>query len=120
MRDFRRLDVWQSAREFTADVYRVTRTFPREEVFGLTGQLRRAAMSIGANIAEGAGRSSDKDYARFIRYAAGSANEAEHHIILANDLGLLGDEDSSRLAQTATTIRAMLTRFHQRLSSRQT
>ena len=117
MRDFKRLEVWQRARSFTRDVYRATAGFPTEETFGLTAQLRRAAGSIGANIAEGAGRSSDLDYARFIRYAAGSANETEHHLILASDLGYLDGEEATRLGHDAAAIRSMLTRLSQRLSN---
>ena len=87
MRDFRNLRVWQEAHHFTVSVYKLTREFPREELFGLTSQLRRAATSIGANIAEGAGRNSLKEFARFLDIAAGSASECEYLLILATDLG---------------------------------
>jgi four helix bundle protein len=117
VRDYKRLEVWQRARGFTASVYRATDRFPAEETFGLSAQLRRAAISIGANIAEGAGRSSDKDYARFVRMAAGSASEAEHHIILAHDLGYIDSTEAAELTHDAEAIRSMLTRLTQRLSA---
>jgi four helix bundle protein len=116
MRDFKRLDVWQRARRFTDEVYRRTRRFPKDETFGLRSQIRRAAVSIGANIAEGAGRSSDADYARFVRYAAGSVNEVESHIILATDLGFLSDAQRSGLTEELEVIRKMLTRLNERLT----
>jgi four helix bundle protein len=116
MRDFKRLDVWQRARTFTGEVYRHTRQFPKDEIFGLRSQIRRAAASIGANIAEGAGRSSDSDYARFVRYAAGSVNEVEHHIILATDLGFLDSAQGSSLIGKLEVIRKMLTRLNERLT----
>jgi four helix bundle protein len=118
VRDFKRLEVWQRARAFTIDVYRTTQGFPRNEAFGLTAQLRRSAASIGANIAEGAGRSSDADYARFLRYASGSVNETEHHLILASDLDYLEPENALRLVRDTEAIRSMLTRLTQRLSTR--
>jgi four helix bundle protein len=117
VRDFKQLEVWQRSRSFAVDVYRASEQFPRSEVFGLRSQLRRAAMSIGANIAEGAGRSSDADYARFLRYAAGSTNEVEHHIILGCDLGYMAADDGSQLIYHAGAIRSMLTRLTQRLSA---
>lgn len=111
MRDFTRLEVWQRARAFARDVYSATVASPRAERFGLTSQLRESAISIGANIAEGSGRGSDTDYARFVRYAAGSANEAEHHLIVAYDLGYLAEADLERLRGNVRSIRSMLSRL---------
>jgi hypothetical protein len=75
MRDFRELKVWHKAHSLTLDVYRVTKSFPREELYGLTSQIRRAAASIGANIAEGAGKSSRADLGRYLQIALGSASD---------------------------------------------
>jgi len=89
MRDFRKLSVWQKSHALTLDVYQATAPFPRQEVFGLTSQLRRSAAGIAANIAEGCGRSSDKDFARFLTVVLGSASESEYHVLLAFGLGYL-------------------------------
>jgi four helix bundle protein len=86
MRDFRELKVWRKAHELTLDVYRVTRAFPKEETYGLTSQIRRAAASVGANIAEGSGKNSRSDFARYLQIAIGSASELEYHLLLAKDL----------------------------------
>jgi four helix bundle protein len=88
MRDFRKLMVWQKAHQLTLGIYELTANFPRDEVYGLTSQVRRAAASIPANVAEGCGRDGDTELARFLRIAMGSANELEYHLILARDLGL--------------------------------
>jgi four helix bundle protein len=89
MQDFRKLEVWQVAHKLALDVYRVTKAFPSDERYGLTSQLRRAASSIGANLAEGCGRGSDIDFARFVQIAMGSASEMEYHLIMACDLEYL-------------------------------
>jgi four helix bundle protein len=83
MKSFKELQVWQKAHGLTLAVYGTTRTFPREELFGLTSQMRRSAASIGANIAEGCGRRSDGEMRRFLQIARGSAAEIEYHLPLA-------------------------------------
>jgi four helix bundle protein len=83
---FRELVVWQRARELVALLYRLTRQFPREEIYGLTGQLRRAGVSIASNIAEGSGRGTRSDYRSFLRVARGSTLEVQTQLILARDL----------------------------------
>jgi four helix bundle protein len=75
MEDFKQLKVWTKAHDLTLAIYQCTRTFPREEIYGLTSQIRRASASIGANIAEGCGRRSDPEMKRFVQIARGSANE---------------------------------------------
>ena len=80
MRDFRKLDVWDRAHQLTLDVYRATGSFPSNERFGLTTQMRRCAISIPSNIAEGAGRESRPDYARFLGVAIGSAHELDYQL----------------------------------------
>ena len=89
MRSFRELEVWKQAHQLTLDVYRVSKPFPREELFGLTGQVRRSAASIPANIAEGCGRDGEAEFARFLGIAMGSASELEYHLLLVRDLELI-------------------------------
>ena len=86
MKNFRELKVWEKAHLLTIDIYRITATFPKEEMYGLTSQIRRASSSIPANIAEGCGRGSDNDFRRFLQIAMGSASELEYHLLLAHDL----------------------------------
>jgi four helix bundle protein len=93
MEDFKDLRVWQKAYELTLNVCRKSATFAKEEMYGLTSQLRRATMSIGANIAEGCGRRSDPELRRFLQIACGSANEVECHLLLARDLRFLPLDD---------------------------
>ena len=91
MKDFKELKVWSKAHELTVAIYRLTRTFPRDEIYGLTSQERRSTASIGANIAEGCGRHSDGELARFLQIARGSASETEYHLLLAKDLRFLSE-----------------------------
>ena len=96
MKDFRKQKVWQKAHDLALEVYRVTEAFPKREVFGLTSQIRRAGVSIPANIAEGCGQDTDADFARFLQIAMGSASELEYHLLLAHDLGFVSDPDYER------------------------
>ena len=89
MRDFRDLQVWQKAHRLVLEVYAATRSFPTDERYGLTAQVRRSAASVPTNIAEGCGRDGERDLARFISIAAGSASETEYHLLLARDLEYL-------------------------------
>ena len=89
MGDFKKLKVWQKSHHLTLEVYKLTAGFPDRERFGLTGQLRRAAASIPANVAEGCGRGTDNELGRYVRIGLGSATELEYHLILARDLGIL-------------------------------
>src|SRR3990172_442433 len=108
MQDFRKLKVWEKAHQLTIGVYLATMSFPRAEQFGLTAQLRRASASIPANIAEGCGRGSAKEFAQFLFVAMGSANEVEYHLVLARDLGYLSADNQHRLDQQVAEIRRML------------
>ena len=108
MRNYRDLQVWNKAHELTLSLYRVSRSFPRDEIYGLTSQLRRAAASIGANLAEGCGRQTDNEMARFLRIALGSASELDYHLLLSRDLGLLSDHDYQSSAKELTRVRKML------------
>jgi len=89
MKDFRDLQVWHKAHELTQRVYRASTGFPKEEVYGIRAQLRRAAVSIPTNIAEGCGRGSDGDFARFLQIAMGFASEVEYLLLLSRELGYL-------------------------------
>lgn len=115
MRDYRQLMVWQKAHSLTLSIYTATKLFPREEVFGLTSQLRRAAVSIPSNIAEGAGRQSSADFARFLDMAVASCNEVEYQIFLASELEFLPPEQYRVLNENVAEIRHMLTRLAQKM-----
>ena len=117
MRDFRTLQVWEKAHELTLAVYRMTTAFPKEELFGLTSQIRRASSSIPANIAEGCGRNGDAEFKRFLQIAMGSASELEYHLLLAHDLGYVDDERYHHLEQNVTEVKRMLTGFIHRLKA---
>jgi len=90
---FERLDVWRKAVAFAGKVYKLTSAFPREEVFGITSQLRRACVSVAANVAEGSSRSSGKDQARFFEIAYGSLNEIATMFYIGQAQGLIGDDE---------------------------
>ncbi|MFZ0771887.1 MAG: four helix bundle protein [Candidatus Sulfotelmatobacter sp.] len=115
MQNFRNLKVWERAHALTLDVYQSSKLFPREEMYGLTSQMRRASASIGANIAEGACRRGDIDFARFLQIAAGSASELEYHLLLARDLNLLRSPDYERLSGQAVEVKRMLASLMHRL-----
>jgi len=99
MKDFRQLKVWEKSHELALAVYHITAAFPREETYGLTSQIRRAASSIPSNIAEGCGREGDVELARFCTIARGSASELEYQLLLARDLKLLLPNDYEELSQ---------------------
>src|SRR5436190_22292131 len=100
MKDFRSLIVWQKAHEHTLAIYKATARSPKEEMYGLTSQMRRCSSSIGANIAEGCGRRGNAELHRFLQIASGSASELDYHLLLARDLGFLGDSDYQELFAT--------------------
>lgn len=108
MKDFKKLQVWAKAHELTLEVYRVTRGFPRDEQFGMTSQLRRACVSISANIAEGCGRNSNSELARFLDIAMGSASETQYHLLLARDLGYVSHDDYPDLDSRIIEVKRML------------
>jgi len=115
LRDFRELKVWQKGHELAVDIYRITSSFPREEMYGLTSQIRRSSVSIPANIAEGCGRDSEAEFSRFLTIAAGSASELEYYIVLSNELKLLKLDDHTRLYQKVIEIKKMLTTLTKKL-----
>lgn len=115
MRDFKELKVWQKAHQLVLAVYRDTTAFPAEERFGLTAHLRKTALSIPSNIAEGCGRQTDRDLGRFLSIAAGSANELDYQLLLARDLGFLSQDTHRILSEQVAEVRRMLFRFLQSL-----
>jgi four helix bundle protein len=117
LRNFRDLKVWEKAHSLTLEVYKSTVTFPREELYGLTSQMRRSCASIPANIAEGCGRSGDAELARFMRIAMGSASELEYHLLLARDLGFLTPSDHEQLSGNVIEVKRMLSSFVQKLKA---
>ncbi len=115
MKDFKDLKVWVKAHAVTLSIYEGTRNFPREEIYGLTSQMRRAAASIAANIAEGCGRRSDAELHRFLQIARGSASELEYHLLLARDLHFMNGADFKRIEAGIVEVQRMLTSLVQRL-----
>ncbi len=117
MRNFMDLRVWQEAHGLSLDAYRLTRKFPREELYGLTSQIRRSCVSIEANLAEGCGRRSDGELARFVQIAMGSASELACHLLLARDLSLLPASDYQESHARLTRVRRMLTALLQSIEN---
>ena len=114
-RDFRKLQVWARAHALTLEIYRLTRSFPRAEQYGLTSQMRRAAASVSANIAEGCGRGGKAELARFLRIAQGSISELSYFIQLATDLQLLTSQSTAALHQGSSEVARMLASYRTRL-----
>jgi four helix bundle protein len=108
VKNYKELLVSRKAHQMTLDIYSATRSFPKEELYGLTSQLRRSAASIGANIAEGSGRRSNNEICRFLQISRGSASETEYHLLLARDLKFLRDEDFRKLSREADELQRML------------
>ena len=115
MKNYEDLEVWHKAHALTVQLYRETETFPRAEMFGLTSQIRRAAGSIGANLAEGCGRWNEVELARYVQIAMGSASELQNHLRLARDLSFLTESNYGWLLKTLTSVRQMLTALLQTL-----
>jgi four helix bundle protein len=115
MRPHEKLDVWNKAMDFVVAVYKATEAFPKEEKFGLTSQVRRAAVSVLANIAEGAARNSFKEFAHFLSNAQGSASEVETELLIAHRLGYLSENDYLELRASLDNIGRMITGLSQHL-----
>jgi four helix bundle protein len=109
VRSYQELAVWQKAMTLAAECYQVTRAFPKEELVGISSQIRRAAASVPANIAEGQGRYSTKEFLRHLSIARGSLNELETHLILSQRIGLLPNDRLLPLLDLADEISRMLT-----------
>ena len=117
MKDFRDLKVWAKAHELALTVYRATSGFPKEELYGLTSQIRRASVSVPTSIAEGCGRGSDADFARFLQIAMGSASEVEYLLLLAHDLKFIDDSVYGVLNLNAVEVKKMIASFIGKLKS---
>lgn len=116
MRDYRKIDFWQKAHVLALDIYKITsERFPKEEAYGLTGQIRRASVSIPSNIAEGCGRESPQDFSRFLAIAKGSCNEVEYQLLLAKDLGYIEEFQHRSLTAQVAEVRRMMHSFAQTL-----
>jgi four helix bundle protein len=116
MRNFRDLRVWQEGHKLTRAVYRASKGFPKEELFGLVSQIRRAAVSIDANLAEGCGRQTDGELARYSQIALGSASELQCHFLIAFDLGYLSGDQHRDLVRQIEIVRRMLTGLYQKVA----
>jgi four helix bundle protein len=108
MKVFRQLKVWEKSHQLALAVYKATKEFPKEELYGLTSQIRRSSMSIPTNIAEGCGRNTDADFARFMQMTMGSASETEYQLILARDLDFLSRDSYEKLHNDIEEIKRML------------
>jgi four helix bundle protein len=108
MKDFRRLNVWEKAHLMTLGIYRATATFPREELYGITSQMRRCSASVAANIAEGCGRTGDGEFHRFLNTVAGSAVELEYFLLLSRDLSFISAELYEKLQEEVLEVQRML------------
>ena len=118
MQDFRNLAAWQKAHKLTVEVFAISATFARPPYYSLQSQMIRAAISVPANLAEGAGRTGDIEFRRFARIALGSASELEYHLLLARDLGLIPTATHDRLSQGAVEVKRMLTGLIAKLSKK--
>jgi len=117
VKDYREILVWQRSHALTLGIYRLTSRFPKEESFGLTSQMRRAAYSIPANISEGCGRDGDAELKRFMGISLGSACELDYFIQLSRDLGYIPKEEAMHLSSEIMEIRRMLGGFIQKLKA---
>lgn len=109
------LQIWQKSHQIVLALYQITAAFPKDELYGLTSQMRRAAVSIPANIAEGCGRNGDAELARFLQISMGSASEVEYYLQLALDLGFIRSEVFTPLERDLVEVKRMLNSFLQKL-----
>lgn len=115
MHKYRELHFWQKSKELAIVVYKCTEKFPKEERYGLSSQVRRSAVSIPSNIAEGAGRRSNKEFIRFLNISMGSLYELETQLDIAEEIGILPSEEHSSLRIKLTSIAEMMSKFRVRL-----
>lgn len=108
MRDFKKYEVWQQSHAFTLEIYKITSVFSKEELYGLTSQIRRASSSIPTNISEGCGRNSDKEFNQFLNIALGSACETEYLLILSKDLKYIDIELFEHLEKEVNIIKSKI------------
>ena len=117
MKDFRTLKVWEKSHAIVLAVYKATQSFPKSEVYGMTSQIQRAAVSVPTNIAEGCGKDSDAELARYFKIAMGSSSELEYLLLLAHDLNYLTDDHYNQLQVNLVEVRKMLNAFIQKLKT---
>lgn len=117
MKDFRELKVWGKAHQLVLTSYRLTGGFPKQEMFGMTSQIRRCSSSIPANIAEGCGRLGNTELHRFLQIACGSANELEYHLLLAKGLGYLPPADYASVHKQLLEMKRMLVALTNKVGS---
>ncbi|MFN8346082.1 MAG: four helix bundle protein [Spirosomataceae bacterium] len=117
MRDFRKYEVWQPAHSLVPEVYSISKNFPQNELYGLTGQLRRAAASIPTNISEGCGRNTDAEFARFLHISLGSAHEVEYLLQLAHDLAYIEKTDYQSLHLKINEVKRKVYHLEQKINN---
>lgn len=117
MQDFKKLVVWQKAHLLAVSVYKATSVFPKEELYGLTSQIRRACVSIPSNIAEGCGREGPAELSRFLQISLGSVKEMEYQLLLAHELNYLSSPDYGSLDNQVIEVRKLLISFIQKLKN---
>ncbi len=117
MHNFKELNSWKEAKDLSVHIYKLTSKFPSSEIYGITSQIRRAAVSIPSNIAEGAGRNSNKDFSRFIAIALGSAFELETQLLIASEIDYIDNEDYKELIVSLNKIQKMLVNFQKHLKN---
>jgi four helix bundle protein len=115
MNRYKNLNIWKRSVELASKVYQITQEFPKEEKYGLVSQIRRSVVSISSNIAEGAGRNTDKDFIRFLSIAYGSSYELETQIIIATNLNYISSSNSEELCNEINEIQKMIYTFSNRL-----
>lgn len=108
MQNYKDLQVWKKSHELTLEIYKITKGFPKEKIFGLVSQLRRSGSSIPTNIAEGSGRFTQKDFANFLQISLGSSQETEYLILLSKELNYISEADFIILNKSIGEIKAML------------
>ncbi len=118
MRPHENLEVWKKAVEFVVSIYKRTKDFPSDERFGLTSQIRRASVSIPANLAEGAARQSDKEFLQFLAIAQGSCSEVETELLISSKLGFLPQQEYAELKAETDSIGRMLIGLSKHLKSK--
>lgn len=118
MRDYKKYDVWKKSHKLALEVYNVTKSLPKDEVYGITSQLRRASLSIPTNIVEGTGRNSEKEFAYFINIASGSAAEVEYLIEFSMDYGYINSKEHEELNDKVIVVRKMLSALYSKVKKK--
>ncbi|WP_085519121.1 four helix bundle protein [Marivirga sericea] len=117
MHNYKKLKIWEKSMELSLLVYQITSTFPKEERFGLTSQIRRCAVSIPSNIAEGSSRDSSKDFSRFLRISIGSSFELKTQLLLSKDLDFISESDFDAVVEALNEIQKMLNSFIKKMNA---